>query len=168
MKNCFVINGAGTTGKDTFVMMVADTLRPKGIEVFNISSVERVKEAGKILGWDEKKDDKGRKFLSDLKDLSTENYDGPFNFMVNKYTNGSDGIYFFHIREPEEIFKFVKATGATTIALYRDSTNTYTNHADLNAYNYCYDIEIINNGTLSDLIKEVEKLCLNELFIENQ
>lgn len=159
MKKCFVINGAGTVGKDTIVMMVTEYFRSKNINVFNISSVEKVKEAGKLLGWDEKKDDKGRKFLSDLKDLSTDNYDGPFKFMFDKYVNGPDGLYFFHIREPEEIYKFVKATEAITIAVTRTTSIEYTNHADINAYNYKYDIIIDNSGTLSDLTKAVEEFC---------
>lgn len=37
----------------------------------NISSVDKIKEAAKVLGWDGGKTEEDRKFLSDLKLLST-------------------------------------------------------------------------------------------------
>lgn len=159
MKKAFVINGANGTGKDTFVQLVKETLAPKGIQVFNISSVDRVKFAALVLGWNEVKDDKGRSFLSDLKDLSTKYYEGPLNYMREKYENGEDGIYFFHIREPHEIKKFVSiCNGAKTIAMLRP-TNTASNHADQLAYNYTYDITVENYGTLETLENQVREFC---------
>jgi hypothetical protein len=159
MKKAFVINGSNGTGKDTFVNMVSDYVGKKNIEVFNISSVDRVKFAAIALGWNEVKDDKGRKFLSDLKDISTVAYDGPLNYMRDRFEGGSNGVYFFHIREPQEIAKFVKAVGARTIAIYRKGSEAATNHADQEAYNYEYDLAINNSGSLEDLMLQVKFFC---------
>ena len=45
-KYIFVINGSGGVGKDTFVNMVA-----KYAQTINFSSVDKVKEVAKLLGW---------------------------------------------------------------------------------------------------------------------
>ena len=61
-KNIIVINGTGGSGKDTFVEYVS-----KYAKVYNFSSVDKVKEIAKLIGWTGTKTDKDRKFLSDLK-----------------------------------------------------------------------------------------------------
>ena len=68
MKKVFIINGAAGVGKDTFVEIAKYKIFIKtGLPTYNISSVDNVKTAAKILGWDGEKDARGRKFLSDLK-----------------------------------------------------------------------------------------------------
>ena len=63
MKEIVVINGSVGVGKDTFVQFCAEYA-----PIMNISSVDKVKEAAKVLaGWNGEKDEKSRKFLSDLK-----------------------------------------------------------------------------------------------------
>ena len=69
-----IINGCGGVGKDTFV----DYCRIFA-NITNISSVDKIKEAAKILGWNGGKAEEDRKFLSDLKLLST----GYNNFHMN-------------------------------------------------------------------------------------
>ena len=67
MKEIVVINGSGGVGKDTFVQFCNEYT-----PIMNISSVDKVKEAAKVLaGWNGEKDEKSRKFLSDLKELNT-------------------------------------------------------------------------------------------------
>ena len=66
MKKIVVINGSGGSGKTTFVSMVK-----KYASVCEISSVERIKQAATLLGWNGDKTEKDRKFLSDLKFLSS-------------------------------------------------------------------------------------------------
>ena len=57
----------------------------------NISSVDKVKEAAKVLaGWNGEKDEKSRKFLSDLKD--GDNYNVEF---FNDFGN----MYFLDLRK---------------------------------------------------------------------
>ena len=53
-KQVIIINGTGGSGKDTFVEYCSEFAK-----VTNISSVDKVKEAAKILvGWNGEKDEK--------------------------------------------------------------------------------------------------------------
>ena len=72
-----IINGKGGCGKDSLI----DGLKDHGWWPFNLSSVDLVKDAGKVLGWNGGKSDKDRKFLHDLKTLSTEYNDGPNSYL---------------------------------------------------------------------------------------
>ena len=61
-KQVIIINGTGGSGKDTFVRFCSEFAK-----VTNISSVDKVKEAAKILvGWNGEKHEKARKLLDDL------------------------------------------------------------------------------------------------------
>ena len=178
IKQVFIINGSGGVGKDTFVEFVEmiptfefigknenNTVWFKNLEIRNYSSVSKVKEIAKIIGWNGEKTERDRKFLSDLKLLTTEYNDMPLNDM-KKYTrsfmNPGDinRILFLHIREPEEIAKAVnefKEYNVKTILVIRDSIKHITsNMADENVYNYNYDIVINNNSTLEELRKKAE------------
>jgi len=155
MNQNFVINGVARSGKNTFVDIVNLYLKSQGsvVEVRDISSVDRVKEAAITLGWNGIKDDKGRRFLSDLKILSTDSYDGPMNYM-KIIAEMESGIKFFHIREPEEIAKFVSEFPDTrTICINRKGIDVPNNAADQNVDLHDYDHYIDNNGTLEDFTK---------------
>lgn len=155
MKKIFIINGSGGMGKDTFVELVSQSF-----PVVNFSSVQKVKEIAIEIGWDGKsKTEKDRKFLSDLKLLTGEYCDMPFQSMkeqVNKFNKDKrDNILFLHIREPEEIKRAVKEFNAKTILVTRNSVEQImSNMADANVYNYEYDYTIHNDGTIEDL-KEI-------------
>ncbi len=78
MKNfkLVVINGYPQSGKDTFIKFCSEFT-----EVENISTVDPAKKALMILGWDGIKTPEIRKALSDLKDLSTEFFDGLMKYI---------------------------------------------------------------------------------------
>jgi len=165
MKKAFIINGAGGAGKDTFVEYIQDKIDG----VINISSVTEVKFiANKYFGWQGEKTLKWRKVLSDLKLIQSESCDGPFNYMKDEYENGPDGIYFFHVREPDEIKKMVEYCNAKTVLMRRseqdDTQVVYGNMADDGVYDYTYDIIVIND-TLPRL-EESAKLFINEFISE--
>ena len=114
-KRIFIINGSGGVGKDTFVELVSTELNDmlkKFHTVINFSSVDRVKEIAREIGWEGEKLEKDRKFLSDLKILTSEYCDMPFESMKNKVTefikDEESKFLFLHIREPEEITRAVK------------------------------------------------------------
>jgi hypothetical protein len=158
-RNLFILNGAGTCGKDTFVDFVREFLT---VPCYCISSVTKVKEAALVLGWDGVKDEKGRKFLSDLKDLSTEAYEGPLRYM-EACISDQPAVYFFMVREPVEIAKFVGLyPEMKTIHMTRPNNEVvnFNNHADNNAHNYHYDVQVYNDGTLDDL-KEKARIFAN-------
>lgn len=170
-KQVFIINGSGGVGKDTFVNLIINNfLSVCFTPVVNYSSVDKVKEVAKKIGWDGKsKTEKDRKLLSDLKLLCTKYNDMPFNSMDEKvYSfNKSDSVMLFlHIREPEEIERAKNAFSAKTILVKRNSIKHITsNMADENVYNYTYDIVINNNGTKDEL--EIKAIKFIEDFIND-
>lgn len=154
-KQIFIINGSGGVGKDTFVELVSKMLT---LSVMNFSSVDKVKEVARIIGWTGGKTERDRKFLSDLKLLCTDYNNMPFNSMrekVKEFTESNATMLFLHIREPEEIEKARVAFGAKTVLIKRDAVKHITsNMADGNVFNYQYDIIVDNDGNLEDFNKK--------------
>ena len=154
-KQIVIINGTGGCGKDTFVSFVSKYKR-----VYNFSSIDKVKEIAKLIGWNGGKTDKDRKFLSDLKKLTTEYNDMAFDSIkdaINIFKNSYDEIMFIHIREPEEIKRAVDAFKAKSLLIKRDGyDNIMTNESDANVENYDYDY-IIYNKSLEQLEDEAQK-----------
>ena len=165
-KYVFIINGPGGVGKDTFVSMVADA--SNGL-VENYSSIDKVKEVARFIGWDGAKTERDRKFLSDLKQLCIAYNDMPLKDLQEKVSvfNASDKhIMFLHIREPQEIEKAVRAFSAITILLTRKSVAHITsNHSDGDVFNYEYDVEIDADCSLEELAQKASVFytdCANE------
>ena len=155
MKQVIVINGTGGCGKDTFVDFCK-----KYINVYNFSSIDKVKEVAKVIGWKGTKSDKDRKFLADLKHLTTEYNDMAFNSIkeaIDIFNNSSDELMFIHIREPEEIERVVKLFKAKSLLIKRIGQELITsNGSDANVENYDYDF-IIENTTLEEYEKKAKK-----------
>ena len=156
-KQVFIINGSGGSGKDTFVSLVA-----KHYPTMNYSSVDKVKEIAMQIGWDGSKTEWNRRFLSDLKLLTTKFCDMPFKDLQEKVDefNRDDTIQylFLHIREPKEIERAKNTFNAKTILIRRNSINKITsNMADANVENYHYDYYINNDSTLVDFEKTAIK-----------
>jgi hypothetical protein len=165
MKLIYIINGAAGVGKDTFVEIAKHFYFIQGKEqTYNISSVDQVKLAAKLLGWDGQKDEKGRTFLSDLKDISTSVYNGPYNYMVEQIKSKTKGIFFLHIREPEEIEKFkLNFPEVHSILVIRKGIETFSNHADKEVDKYEYDSYVYNDGTIEDLVQLTKNLVEKEI-----
>lgn len=174
-KQIFVINGSGGVGKDSFVEFVSIGLNDKLKKfhtVINFSSIDKVKEIAKEIGWNGKKTEKDRKFLSDLKILTSEYCDMPYKSIKNKVdefkSDNDSKVLFLHIREPEEIQKAVKEFGAKTILVIRNSVKHITsNIADENVFNYKYDFIINNNGTKEELYNKAKKFIEKEIMYES-
>lgn len=158
MKTVFIINGYAGVGKDTFVNMCGQYCK-----ILNISSVDKIKEVAYILGWNGTKDEKSRKFLSDLKLLSTDYNQFPFEYLKNTirdfYQKHKEcDLMFLHIREPEEIEK-LKKEFPDVVTLLVENVNVEqvtSNMADENVFNYHYEITIKNNSSLG-LLNEKAK-----------
>lgn len=161
-----IVNGAAKNGKDNFVKFFMDHYDFKAV---NWSTIDKVKEiAKKNFGWDNKKTNEARKFLSEIKRVWGEYNNGPFNYMTNKIDNHfkklnkknkNNIIYFIHCREPYEIQKFKDKykENCLTILLKRDDREVPDNDADRNVNNYNYDKIIQNNGNKIDLQLEAIK-----------
>ena len=90
--------------------------------IAQISSVDIIKEVARRLGWNGEKDDKSRKFLSDLKDLSTQYSDAPLEYLTKEFNRVKDHdnvMLFMHIREPGEIQRAKERFGALTLLIKR-------------------------------------------------
>jgi hypothetical protein len=152
-KTAIVINGAGGVGKDTLCDIAA-----KYFKVLNVSSITPIKEIAKICGWGGEKDDKARKFLSDLKRLTVEYNDYPTAWLLEKYRaflESDNELMFIHIREAEEIAKFVSSTGGAAKTLLvrggaRTSRAAYGNISDDGVENYSYDYYFMNDKSLEE------------------
>ena len=168
-KIAIVINGAGGVGKDTLCELAS-----KHFKVMNISSITPIKEVAALCGWDGSKDDRSRKFLADLKNLCVEYNDFPTAWATEKYNHflvSDSEILFVHIREPEEIAKFIKASlGKAKSLLVRGGSRmtkeVYGNAADDGVENYSYDYYFVNENTLEKAEEDFCKL-LEKIITEN-
>ena len=163
----YIINGRAGAGKDTFVYFCQNHAGNKVI--LNISTVDFVKRIATLCGWTGEKDEKNRRFLSDLKDLLSRWNDVPFKEILKTIEHykenslGADLIFFIHCREPEEIKRLRDFLGAKTIFIKRDTMPQVTsNHADKNVENFEYDIYIENNGTVEELSEKAQQLLIEE------
>ena len=156
-KIAIVINGKGGVGKDTLCELAA-----KSFAVKNISSITPIKDIARLCGWDGSKDDRSRKFLAELKQLCVDYNNYPTLWAKGEYDSfllSDDEIMFVHIREPEEIAKFVAATKgeAKTLLVRADERlkrGAYGNAADDNVENYRYDYYFTNDKTVEESERE--------------
>lgn len=161
VKKIIIINGSGGVGKDTFIELCS-----KYTEIKNISSVDKVKEAAKILvGWNGEKSDKSRKLLSDLKQLSIDYNNYPLVYIQNQVKefneNQNQVIMFVHIREINEIDKLKKQLDAKTLLITNNRIEKIqTNKSDANVEKYNYDYYIKNDGTLEELEEKAKKFVM--------
>lgn len=149
------VNGYARSGKDTFCNMAFFN---RGL-VYYYSTIDEVKKFAKILGWDGKKDEKGRKLLSDLKDCLTE-----YNDLPNKYVlaqikrklsiiiDPDNSIFLVQMREPKEIKQWCKNYNAKSLLIRRPAIEKkWGNHADDGVLTNEYDYTIYNDSTIEDL-----------------
>lgn len=156
-KQIFITNGMARCGKDTFAKYLNDI-----IPTLKYSSIDKVKDIAKLCGWNGGKSEKDRKFLSDLKMLTTDYFDMPFKAIENKVNdfllNDDYKILLIDIREPKEIEKAKVTFNAKTIFIENNRVkNINSNFADANVFNYTYDYVIENNGTLEEFKKNVTR-----------
>lgn len=156
MKHIFIINGHPRSGKTTFGRILSEF-----IPCNHISIIDPVKELAKQVGWDpNSKDERDRKFLSDLKDLTESYSDFPFQWVirrVNEFLCDDDAmVLLIDMREPRDIERAVQTMGAQTIFIKNKRGHvTTTNHADAGVEQYIYDIVIENNGTLEEFRESI-------------
>lgn len=162
-KKIIVINGSGGVGKDTFVEFCSEFVKVK-----NISSVDKVKEAAEILvGWNGEKNDRSRKLLVDLKQLSIAYNDYPITYIKNEandfLANSDQQIMFVHIREISEIKKVKEILNAKTLLITSSRVEKIlTNQSDANVDQYEYDVYIENDGTLEEFRQKAKQFVLME------
>lgn len=155
-----IINGKGGSGKDT---MVEEAL--KEIDGVNVSSITPIKEIARLGGYAGSKDDKDRKFLSDLKALFTEYNELPTRYLLGEYkkfvSNSCLDVCFMHIREPKEIEKMVNALNGeckTILVKGRVDEKSFGNSSDDDVECYDYDYTFFNTKSIKESGKEFTAL----------
>jgi len=154
-KAVIVINGAGGVGKDTLCDAAQTRYKTR-----NISTITPIKEIAALCGWNGTKDNKSRKFLSDMKRLCADYNDFPTNWakaQFEDFLHTDEQILFVHIREAEEIAKFVASTGGVAKTLlirggerFKQRFGGYGNISDDGVENYHYDYYFDNDTSLED------------------
>ena len=172
-KMVFIVNGKPRAGKDTF----AEILN-RYMVVYKYSAVTKVKEIAKQCGWTGAKEEKDRKFLHELKMLTSEYSDLAYRDVLDKIEKYRSGeiladVFIVDVREPEEIERLQKATDAITIYIENENVPAITsNEADANVANYEYDFTIFNNGTIEEfednIMNFMEFLMMLALVMENE
>lgn len=152
-----IVNGRPESGKDTFVEALTKKV-PSRYKC--ISTVDKVKKAARLIGWNGVKDQEGRKLLSNLKQLSLQ-YDHPMSMVrdtldsINKrgFKSGTFKILFVMSREPEEIKRFKEEIpNCYTLFIDRPGHETgISNTSDNQVTNMEYDYYVYNLGTVSEL-----------------
>lgn len=147
-KLCIVINGRGGVGKDTLCDAAA-----KVYQVQNVSSITPIKEIAANYGWKGEKDLVSRRFLAELKRVFADYNDLPNQYLISEYKkflDSDDEILFVHIREKDQIEKFVSGIDnkCVTLLITRDKTHKnrrYRNSADDRVDEYEYDYYFDNS-----------------------
>lgn len=131
-KLVIIINGRGGSGKDAVCAAAAGKYA-----VRNVSSIDPVKEIARTCGWHGEKDEKARRFLSDLKQALIAYNDLPNAYLAGQYREflaGPEEIMFVHIRERDQIEAFRRQTAGKCVVLLvvspRTETVSYGNGAD--------------------------------------
>ena len=150
-KQIFITNGMARCGKDTFAKFLNEI-----IPTLKYSSIDKVKNIAKLCGWNGGKSDKDRKFLSDLKLLTSDYSDMPFEAIKQKVDNfmkdKKHSVMLIDIREPEEIKKVVDRINALTLLITSKRVEKITsNKSDASVLEYDYDDIISNDGTIEEL-----------------
>lgn len=156
-KRIFITNGMARCGKDTFALFLNEI-----VPTLKYSSIDKVKDIAKLCGWNGGKTEKDRKFLSDLKMLTTEYSNMPFEAIknkVNEFLNDKENeILLIDIREPLEIEKARNAFNAKTILILNNRVkNISSNFGDANVFKFNYDMTVENNGTLDEFKENVRR-----------
>ena len=163
-----VINGRPTSGKSSFIRLCKELYH----STYELSMVDLVKLIAKDFGWDEVKDEKGRRLLADIKATACRYnpniiYDDIDNnikyYNMNAFRAGKEAIFFINARNPADINYLVKKYNA--ISLFIDNPNVpmvESNPEDKGVENYRYDVTIVNDGTMDELKAKAEKF-LEEL-----
>lgn len=176
-KQIIIINGTGGSGKDTFVKFVAQYT-----SVYNFSSIDLIKELGSLqiyknvqglewladYGWQGKKTEKDRKFLSQLKSAWEDYNNLPMiatEKAVDTFMDSEKELMFIHIREPKNIEQTIKTLGGgvSTLLIKRENyENICSNESDKNVDNYNYDYTIYNTS-LEELERQA-KFFIDEII----
>lgn len=161
MYKIILVNGKPRAGKTTFAGISSGI-----VNTINYSSIDCIKEVAKLCGWDGvSKTEKDRKFLSDLKILTSDYSNMSRKKVLQKakqFTKKAresvqNWVLLIDVREPYDLDFFKKELNAITLFISNSRVpHISSNVADANVNNYDYDYVIVNDGTLNDFMIAID------------
>ena len=157
------LSGTGGSGKTTFARFCGEYAN-----VVNFSSVDYVKAAAAILGWEwGSKTDRDRAALSELTQLADNYFDHRKKYIHHVLSALVDQEYapdivFVDIREPQMIQWLVDTYDAHSLVIIRDDIPPITtNPSDANVLEQMYTFTIYNKGDLDELKQQAKWFIKN-------
>jgi hypothetical protein len=148
-----VINGYPGSGKDEFVKFCMDNARGCVKQLW--TSTPAKKAFIYMLGWDGKKTPEVRKGMAEVMEIANTLFDTSFKHIEKELEliaeTAPNSLVFIHVREPQNIERYVKAFAAGSVFIAREEHAEITNPSDANVEDYQYDYVVNNRGTLNDL-----------------
>lgn len=165
-RKILIVNGRPTSGKTTFA-----ELSKEFVNTHNYSSISYIKMIAELSGWNpDSKTEKDRKFLSDLKILTSEYSDLAFNKILKKveiynaFDYADNSVLLIDVREPLEIAKLLKTIDAETVFIQSDVPMITSNMADANVEHFEYGHYIYNSRKSLDDFRSVIGDFYSKLF----
>ena len=154
-KLILIVSGSAGMGKDTFVAQIA-----KHKPTAHVHIADKAKHAAFYIGWNGRKDEKGRKLLSDLKIAIDEFNDGCFSYVceITEKFLANEGSYAgieclcIYMRESKDIKRFSNMYECYSVCVFDDRKEHITsNIADAEVFNHPFDFVIKNCDTIENL-----------------
>ena len=152
------VNGFPRSGKDEF----CKTVETNCSGVYSFSTIDEVKRLATQLGWDGKKDEKGRKFLATLKDCLSEYNDLPTQHTLQQMQEVLDSyrqsglsthdiVFLIQMREAKDINRWKDDYGARALLIKRPGFDgDWGNHADDEVLHASYNYQLLNSSDLDE------------------
>lgn len=172
-KKIFIVNGYPKSGKTTFGKILNSYIPTKHISIVDsIKNLESVISNNTNVKSPKNKNEKYRKFLSDLKDLCEDYNDYPFQKIINEVFNflffEKELILLIDMRSPEDITRAINTFNAKTIFIKNSKGEKISsNHADADVEKIEYMYIIDNNGSLDDFKDEIKKFLVKIMVEES-
>lgn len=174
----FIVSGKANSGKDTTCELINNYIKLKELKSINLQFSTYIKMYAKaISGWNGEEDTKPRSLLQEIgTSIIRDKIDNEFFIKriigdIKVYSYYCDVITISDARLPEEIDSIYEAfDNVVRINIERPNYDNNLNSKEkkhrtevgLDNYNN-YDYTIINDGTLEDLNKKIEKI-VNEVL----
>ena len=174
-----ILNGSGGVGKDTFAKYIADYIHFRKGNYVHTSIIRPIKKIVRNTNlFSASKDEKYRKFLSDLKELTEQYCDYPFKCLKEDfeycYNKGHDDLFIVDIREPKDIKRFVteltdkynldKKDIRTVLITNPNVEPVTSNIADAGVDGYEYDDVITNSWGKETLRSKAHKFIIDFMY----
>lgn len=172
LKKIIMLSGKARSGKDTTSLMLSEMLEAKGYKVITIQGSSYIKEyAKKISDWDGSEETKPRQLLQELGTSVIRKQIDELFFVkrviddIRVYSYYFDYVIVSDVRVKVEIdvprqhFDNICAVNITRPNFDNGLTEEQKKHfteIDLDDYDK-FDYEIVNDGSIEDLKKKVEK-----------